>query len=381
MTTDVTLPPLGLLDVNDPAPWFRAPVLNGSDSFVFDTMAGRTVLMLFFGAASQPVAAEALKLVEANRTLFDDVSACFFGITVDRADAEAGRIRPMLPGIRRFLDYDRRISAQYGALTRKDGKLHYDPQWVLLDPALRVSARFPIEQGGAALAVVRMMSKQLQTADFAPVITVPGVLEPEVCRQLVDLYEREGGTPSGFMMEVGGKTVGQFDHLRKKRADYYIDDQTLRDALSARIGRRLIPMIHRAFQFEATRIERYLLACYDGAEGGHFRAHRDNTTAGTAHRRFAVTINLTNDYDGGDLSFPEFGPRTYRAPVGGAIVFSCSLMHQANQVTRGRRYAFLPFLYDEAGAAIRLKNNDALAEGVGRYVDHPSKAGAATIEA
>jgi predicted 2-oxoglutarate/Fe(II)-dependent dioxygenase YbiX len=48
------------------------------------------------------------------------------------------------------------------------------------------------------------------------------------------------------------------------------------------------------------------------------------------------------------------------------VVFSCSLLHEATPVTRGRRYAFLPFLYDEAGAAIREKNSGFLASG-GKY--------------
>jgi predicted 2-oxoglutarate/Fe(II)-dependent dioxygenase YbiX len=121
-------------------------------------------------------------------------------------------------------------------------------------------------------------------------------------------------------------------------------------------------MIRRCFQFEATQVERLIVGCYDSAEGGHFRAHRDDTTKGTAHRRFAVTINLNaEDYEGGDLRFPEFGQRTYRAPTGGAVVFSCSLLHQATPVTQGRRYALLPFLYDEAGARIRDENSSFLA--------------------
>ena len=111
------------------------------------------------------------------------------------------------------------------------------------------------------------------------------------------------------------------------------------------------------FQFKVTRLERYLVACYDAADGGYFRPHRDNETLGTAHRRFAVSINLNAEqFEGGDLRFPEFGTRTYRPPTGGAVVFCCSLQHEATPVTRGRRYAFLPFLYDEAGQAIRNAN-------------------------
>jgi predicted 2-oxoglutarate/Fe(II)-dependent dioxygenase YbiX len=56
------------------------------------------------------------------------------------------------------------------------------------------------------------------------------------------------------------------------------------------------------------------------------------------------------------LSFPEFGNRRYQPPAGGALVFSCSLLHEVSPVTRGRRYAFLPFLYDEAAARVRQEN-------------------------
>ncbi|WP_259668679.1 2OG-Fe(II) oxygenase [Rhizobium lentis] len=98
-----------------------------------------------------------------------------------------------------------------------------------------------------------------------------------------------------------------------------------------------------------------------------FPPHRDNTTKGTAHRRFAVSVNLNDDFDGGEVSFPEYGSRSFKAPSGGAVIFSCSLLHAVSTVTRGRRYAFLPFLYDDAAAKIREANNAFLAEGVGSY--------------
>ena len=57
---------------------------------------------------------------------------------------------------------------------------------------------------------------------------------------------------------------------------------------------------------------------------------------------------------------PEFGPRTYRPPTGGAAVFSCSLLHEATPVTKGCRYAYLPFFYDDAAAVIRAANLDLI---------------------
>ncbi|MDQ7251631.1 2OG-Fe(II) oxygenase [Dongia sedimenti] len=101
----------------------------------------------------------------------------------------------------------------------------------------------------------------------------------------------------------------------------------------------------------------------------HFQAHRDNTTKGTAHRRFAVTVNLNSDeYQGGELMFPEFGRCFFNPPAGGAVVFSCGgLLHQALPVTRGKRYAFLPLLYDDAAAKVREANNAFLGENVTLY--------------
>jgi predicted 2-oxoglutarate/Fe(II)-dependent dioxygenase YbiX len=66
---------------------------------------------------------------------------------------------------------------------------------------------------------------------------------------------------------------------------------------------------------------------------------------------------------------PEYGSRTYRAPTGGAVVFSCSLLHEATAVTRGRRFAFLPFLYDDEAAKVRAQNSTFLDESIRPYRD------------
>ena len=186
----------------------------------------------------------------------------------------------------------------------------------------------------------------------APVLVVPQVFDGSVCRELVELYESRGGREIGSI-EMGGKVVERFDPKFRKRLDYYISDQGRIDQTRMLLARRLLPMVFRAFQFEATRIERYLIGCYDAQIGGYFRPHRDNTFPPVAHRRFAITINLNEEYEGGDLRFLEFGNQTYRAPPGDAIVFSCSLLHEVTAVTHGRRYAFLTFLYDERSQQLR----------------------------
>jgi predicted 2-oxoglutarate/Fe(II)-dependent dioxygenase YbiX len=106
-------------------------------------------------------------------------------------------------------------------------------------------------------------------------------------------------------------------------------------------------MILRSYQCNVTQVEHHVVTRYDSADGGFFRRHRANTSKDTAHLRFAIAINLNaENYEGGDLWFPEFGDQTYRASTGGAVVFACSLLHEDLPVSRGVRYAYLPFLSD-----------------------------------
>jgi predicted 2-oxoglutarate/Fe(II)-dependent dioxygenase YbiX len=247
-----------------------------------------------------------------------------------------------------------------------------NPGWLLIDPNLRVMGRAPLD---APQALFRGISELPPPAGHAgvplvaPVLVVPRVFDPAFCRELIAYYDAQGGQVSGVMRDIDGRTVGVLDGMKRRR-DVNIVDEGLKAGIIEGLERALAPMIERTFHFRATRLERYLIACYDAEEGGYFRPHRDNQSFATAHRKFAVSINLNaEEFEGGDLRFPEFGPRTYRPPTGGAVVFCCSLLHEATPVTRGRRYAVLPFLYDAAGEAIRKQNIDKLQVGPALVLD------------
>ena len=158
------------------------------------------------------------------------------------------------------------------------------------------------------------------------------------------------------MQDAGGRSVENFDTNWKRRRDFHLTDTKLIANLRARIGRRICPEIRKAFQMRPTRIERDLVARYNSETGGHFGPHRDDTGIAIAHRRFAVSINLNADFEGGEISFPEYSPRTFKAAPGTAIVFSASILHQVSRVTRGRRYVFLTFLFDEEAERVRQAN-------------------------
>ncbi|HVK41467.1 MAG TPA: 2OG-Fe(II) oxygenase [Phenylobacterium sp.] len=333
------------------APWFTAPTPS-NPQFAFSSVAGRYVLLAFM--PSDPAAHEAaLSRLVASQALFDVTNLMAFCVVSDRATFGAKRDTP---GVRWFLDADRQVGRRYGAVDETGAER---PTWFVLDPSLRVLASGTMDETDRVFEMLHRLPRPDDHAGVplhAPVLIVPRVFEPEMCRRLIDFYDEAGGKPSGVMREVGGKTVGVLDDF-KRRSDATIQDLAFRAELRKRIEQRLILQIDRSFQFQPTRIERYIVARYAAEDGGYFRPHRDNTTSATAHRRFACSINLNaEEFEGGDLRFPEFGSRTYRPPTGGAVVFSCSLLHEATPVTRGRRYAFLPFFFDEAGEQIRQRN-------------------------
>src|SRR5439155_7025515 len=376
MHADTATPTLiyATLEAGDPAPWFHQ-LSYSNPRYAFHTAAGRYIVLCFFASAADPDGSAALEAVQANRQCFDDTRASFFGVSLDAADETEGRVRDSIPGLRFFWDFDGTISRRYGAIPRET-QSHQAVRrfWVVLDPTLRVLAVIPFTPDGSDRdGLFRFLRQLPEPASFAgielqaPILFLPNVFEPAFCRHLIRLYEQHGGEESGFMSDVRGKTVTIHDHGHKRRKDYIVKDQELIKETQRRISRRVIPEILKVHQFKVTRMERYVVSCYAAEDGGHFQAHRDNTTKGTAHRRFAVSIILNDDFDGGEVSFPEYGSRGFKPPPGGAVVFSCSLLHAVSRVTRGLRFAFLPFLYDDEAAKIREANNQFLGEGVGAY--------------
>jgi predicted 2-oxoglutarate/Fe(II)-dependent dioxygenase YbiX/peroxiredoxin len=348
----------------DPFPWFVAPS-NTNQRFHFETLAGRYVVLCFVGSGAREAGSATLQAFERHGACFDNERACFFAVSVDPADATVGeeRQRPQGRWLHWFYDTDQRISRASGCL--QDNR--FRPQTLVLDERLRVFAVVPV--GADAEAHAATVARLVQAApapgsrcsNHAPVLIIPDVFEPSLCQQLMAYYDAGGAGDSGFMQDRDGQTVGVYDYRHKRRSDKMIADPALQDLCRTRINRRVVPEVARAFQFRATRLERHLVACYDGDTGGHFGPHRDNTTHGTAHRRIAVSVVLNSGaFEGGELRFPEYGQNTYAPPAGGAVVFSCSVQHQATPVTRGRRFCYLPFLYDEEAEAIRQRNRHRL---------------------
>jgi peroxiredoxin/predicted 2-oxoglutarate/Fe(II)-dependent dioxygenase YbiX len=298
---------------------------------------------------------------------FEKMEVAVLGIGVESEDShKAFAVANNLP-FPLLSDTTMQIYKRFGALREEtiDGQSTMSPSRTtyLFTPDFRVAKSYtrveslnhPAEVLQDAKAILLKEEPRRMIA-LAPILLIPNVLPASFCKTLIDLWETQN-VDSGFMKQVEGKTVGMVDYNHKIRRDHFIQPGEIQTRLQGYLSNRIVPEVRKAFNYAVTRREDFRIACYDASKGGFFRPHRDNTTDATAHRRFAMSLLLNDEYDGGFLRFPEFGRHTYRPEAGGAVIFSCSLLHEATDVTAGRRFVLLSFFYGEVEAKAREEYN------------------------
>ena len=263
-----------------------------------------------------------------------------------------------------FTDPAGHVHAQLGMATVAPGA-RPDPESAVvtyvLDANMRVIATFQGLRDRAhaeeALACIEERGHGPDPAivsGAAPVLLIPRVIDDALCRRLIETWETEGHRESGTIAGDGsGGESKAIRHQTKRRRDHPVTDSALFRELDSVVLRRIAPEVRRAFDSDIARVEDFKIACYDSHPGGYFRPHRDNSIPSRAQRRFAVTLNLNDGYGGGCLRFAEYGPQLYRPEPGAACVFNCSLLHEATDVTQGRRFVLLCFLIDREPARWR----------------------------
>jgi len=204
-----------------------------------------------------------------------------------------------------------------------------------------------VEQVIAIVAGLHCATEPVNVQAQAPVLLIDHAIDAALCATLIEHWGRGDKLADGVASAAG---ASQADADTKRRRDVPVDDKQLFGVLRNGLVRRVVPAILRAFQTRIVQVELPRIGCYDSESGGWFRRHRDNTTPFTAHRQFALSLNLNpaEEYDGGEVRFPEFGRQLYKPPAGGALVFSCSLLHEVIPLRRGRRFGLFTFLHDES---------------------------------
>ena len=321
------------------APDFVLPLQDGTPTRFYARAGGTPAVLLFCPGDQTP------QLLHFATTLghMASLPLAIFAVQHGRPDAALQTPFPV------FFDAQGTITATYRlghtmALT-----------CVVLSPNLQVLTTLAVQDFAAtASQVLSTLAADLPTIapleihTQAPVLLIPRVLAPEICHNLIHVWETCGHVDTGVEHSHNRQRQDTMHHGYKSRRDHIVSDQQLLRLLTTTVGRRVLSEVHKAFAFQATRFEGFKIACYAAAAGGFFHAHRDNLSPSTAHRRFALTLNLNEDYDGGHLRFPEYGPHLYRPKAGDAVVFACAHLHEVTRVTQGRRFTLLSFLFGDA---------------------------------
>jgi predicted 2-oxoglutarate/Fe(II)-dependent dioxygenase YbiX len=238
-----------------------------------------------------------------------------------------------------------------------------EPAVIVVDRGLRtaeiIDSADPAAAAEAALARVAALPVEAARDIVlpAPVLLIPDILSRAFCRELVDHFETSPYTRGGMASrDEGGALAHKIDEAKKRRHDLVFGPQNpFLGRIYAALARTCLPEIKKAFGVDVRHTDRILIARYDD-DGGYFLRHRDNMAPGVEFRQFALSVNLNSEYEGGHLLFPEYNSHRYKPGAGAGIIFSCSLLHEAAQVAKGRRYVLLTFLHDAASQARRLAN-------------------------
>ena len=337
-----------MLEIGDPLPWISVPTTREA-LMPLNGLVGDSMILGCVGLDIDPS-----RIVEALENATEAlVAANAYWLMVVPLQDEAAPL-PGLKNLRARLipDTDGTVRRALGIPDTPDGVLS-----VRADAGLRVSANVH-HQGLNALAEAENWVAGLlktgvavNTNIDAPVLLIPDVIEAELRDRLIAAWIQGGHEDTGYLRQnEGGSVTHVVNASRKRRRDHFLDeDDALAALIHARVRARVAPWIERATHFRIGFAERYRIACYEAESAGFFAPHRDFSDA-TAHRHFAMTIALNDDYQGGALRFPEFGSREYVLRAGQAIVYSGSLLHEVTPMTAGSRFALINFLTNKEGA-------------------------------
>jgi peroxiredoxin/predicted 2-oxoglutarate/Fe(II)-dependent dioxygenase YbiX len=344
------------LNLGDRVPNFVLPNHQGSHLMFYNRTKGGPVLLFLYRRNADPGARREVEAFVEHRAELDALGAEIFVINRDSAKNNAALVAGHALAHHVLSDPANKITAALaaavGAIATPADERNLPNVVLVLDRNQRLlRALGPAEESLAARAV-EVLRRDLPTTErhelflTAPVLMLPNMLDPATCRQLIEIWRTQGHQEGSVVSTKGGEETRSVEHGMMKRLDHMIRDDAVNTMVAGKVGPRIADEVFKAFVYEGFVLERFLIGAYEAARGDYFRPHRDNLNPHAAGRRFALSLNLNDDYEGGGVVFPEYGPHVYNMTAGTALIFSCSLIHEALPVARGRRFVLFSFLSD-----------------------------------
>ena len=168
-------------------------------------------------------------------------------------------------------------------------------------------------------------------------VVLPTILPPLLLEKLQAAFR------SGTF--VNGNQTTRDINARRKRNEEIQASSALRRELAEEVRAALNASNDFRLITQPKRIGDALLSKY--GEGMFYGDHSDNTIMGTslgdpwrADISFTIFLADPKSYDGGELVLnTDLMPQPFKLPVGHMVIYSTTMLHRVNQVTRGERHA------------------------------------------
>ena len=160
-----------------------------------------------------------------------------------------------------------------------------------------------------------------------PYLIIENVLDDHLLNSILDFYDKSKNK--------------ELHNTNAKNRLHVHPDSKLEILIDNKLSRSLFPEIKKIYDFDVEYREIYKICSYDSNTNGRFAEHRD-TPFPNQHRKYALSLILNNNYEGGELYLPEYN-EYIKPKANSAIVFPGICSHQVMPITNGSRKTIISF--------------------------------------
>ena len=297
-------------------------------SFDLNHLIGKPVVLFYFLSIHHPFCVELLNIIQSKIHQFREKGVAIIAISPNAAiDLYEGakKLNLVFPLL---ADPEFQAAKALGiALIANVGPkeaIEVRRSTFILDSTLRIRKQYsPKETKSHVLQILEELETELPEMQaylvkaHAPVLWIPDVIEPGLCKEIVSRNNLESPFNS------------------------YIDK---------RLYERVVPEVLKAFYFKPKKRKTPSIEIYSPHNQGPSKLLRVHAQESEITYQYVMMISLNTpdeDYIGGGLCFPEYSLGIYKATLGSAIVYSTFLLQERLPVISGKAIMLMSYFYDE----------------------------------
>lgn len=160
------------------------------------------------------------------------------------------------------------------------------------------------------------------------------------CNTIIEIGEKLG--PKFAQLYSGSPSGSLNDEVRKCGVSWIRPDEDT-SWIFQKLGHLVKEVNEKYFHFAIQWGEDAQFTKYDASYQGFFGKHLDIIAfAGEAVRKISISVQLNDEYEGGDLNiYTTENPHVVQKKQGTVVVFPSFLLHEVTPVTSGVRYSLV----------------------------------------